>query len=613
MTVSQWTPMLGAIPGVDGTTFRAWAPKPARVELALEDVSGTRIVPMERDGEYWQVYVPGVGDGQRYRFRVDGEGSFPDPCSRAQPDGVHGASQVVDAGAFDWQHEAFIAPDVADLVIYEAHIGTLTPGGSFDDAITQLTRLKALGVNALEIMPVAAFPGRWNWGYDGVALFAPCEAYGGPGGLRRLVDAAHGHDIAVILDVVYNHFGPDGNYTGVYSDRYQTSRHATPWGGAINYDDEGAEHVRAFVVENLLHWVHEYHVDGFRLDATHAIFDDSPEHILAELSRRASESPRGGRPAFLIAETGENDVRYARAREEGGYGIDAVWADDFHHALRTLLRPENEGYFRSYEGSAGELARTIEQGFLYEGQHDPHAGGPRGTPARDVPWYHFCYCIQNHDQVGNRAFGDRLTASVARDDYLAASMLLLLLPQMPLLFQGQEFHASAPFLYFTDHNAELGRLVTEGRRREFADFSTFADAAIRERIPDPQSPATFDASRLDLREAEIGLGALCQDFYREVIALREAHPTLQRARRTRMPVRAQAQGRAVVISLGGPGERAVIAANFGGDDERLTVPSEGLRMALHSAEPRFGGNGIGPRLEDGAMWLPAHCAAFFSD
>ena len=604
-----WQPRLGAIASPDGVAFRVWAPEPESLELQLEGPGGERTLPMQPEGEYWTAFVPGIGHGQRYRFRLDGGDAFPDPCSRFQPEGVHGPSEVVDPARYTREHDRFARPHIADLVIYEAHMGTLTPGGTFDAAIEQLPRLRELGINALEIMPVAAFPGRWNWGYDGVAPFAPVSVYGGPDGLRRLVDAAHAHGIAVILDVVYNHFGPDGNYTGLYSSRYTTSRHHTPWGDAINYDDSGSEYVREFVTENLLHWFHEYHVDGFRLDATHAIFDDSPEHILAEIRRVTAAYPRDGMAPWIIAETGENNVRYFQPLDEGGYGHDAVWTDDFHHAIRTLMRREDDGYFMSYAGTAEELARTIQQGFLYEGQHDPYAKRPRGTPAREQPWYQFTYCIQNHDQVGNRAFGDRLTMSIARDDYLAASLLLLLLPQMPLLFQCQEFHASAPFLYFTDHHDELGRLVTEGRRQEFADFRTFNDPALRERIPDPQAPLTFEMSRPDLREAETGLGALCQDFYRELIALRHADPVLGAARRERVPLTASATGHAVLVDIPAAGSHLCIAANFG-DQVELQLPAPGFAIVLHSQEPRWGGNARAPVVDGDRLTVPPHTAAF---
>ncbi|HET8629140.1 MAG TPA: malto-oligosyltrehalose trehalohydrolase [Thermomicrobiales bacterium] len=607
-----WQPTLGAIVWPDGTAFRVWAPRPATVELVLRDGGGERVVRPRREGEYWTAFVAGVGDGARYGYRLDGAGPFPDPCSRAQPDGVHGLSEVVDPGRFQWRHDAdWCPPAAADLAIYECHVGTLTPGGTFDAAIHQLPRLRDLGVTAVELMPVAAFAGSWGWGYDGVALFAPAATYGGPAGLRRFVDAAHGAGLAVILDVVDNHFGPAGNYTGRYSERYLTDRHATPWGAAINFDGPGSAEVRRFYAENLLHWLHEYHVDGFRFDATHAIHDDSPVHILAELAAAARASAPADRAPYLIAETHENDPRYLRPLDEGGFGFDAVWADDFHHGVRTLLTGEREGYFASYDGTAAQLAQTIAQGFLYEGQADPALGEPRGAPARDRPWRQFVYCIQNHDQVGNRALGDRLNLAVSRADYLAASFLLLLLPQTPLLFQGQEFLATTPFLYFTDHEPDLGRQVTAGRRREFAGFAAFRDPALRERIPDPQAPATFLRSKLRPDEAVWGHGRACADLYAALLRLRAEDPVLRAARaapRAGARLRAETLGRVLLVEIAAGGGRRVIAANFG---EAIEVPyARALTPLVHTGEPRFGGDAQAPRALPGALALPAHHAAF---
>ncbi|HVA93082.1 MAG TPA: malto-oligosyltrehalose trehalohydrolase, partial [Chloroflexota bacterium] len=332
---------------------------------------------------------------------------------------------------------------------------------------------------------------------DGVDWFAPTRNYGGPLGLQRLVDAAHQHRLGVLLDVVYNHFGPEGNYLRQFSPAYFTNRYRTPWGDAINY--EGCPFARELAIDNACSWLRDYHIDGLRLDATFAIHDSSPKHLLVELAESVrSQSPR----AILIAETHENDVRYLQPLNEGGRGFDAVWADDFHHVVRRLLAGDHEGYYQDYTGTVDELARTLSQGFLYEGQRSPSSGGPRGTVARDRPASQFVYCIQNHDQVGNRAFGDRLTQGLGPDAYRLASALLLLAPCTPMLFMGQEFAASSPFLYFTDHPPELGKLVTEGRRSEFASFSAFQDPDAREHIPDPQAEQTFLASKLRWPEAE---------------------------------------------------------------------------------------------------------------
>jgi maltooligosyltrehalose trehalohydrolase len=607
---TNWRPGLGAIAEDGLVRFSVWAPRPKEVRLLVKTEDGEREVFLEHDGEVWAAQEEGLAPGGRYAYLLDGEGPFPDPCSRSQPDGVHGWSAIDEPGAFDWGDDGWRPPKFEDLVIYECHIGTLTPDGTFDAAIGQLPRLKALGVTAIEVMPVAAFPGRWNWGYDGVALSAPCEVYGGPEGLRRLVDAAHGAGIAVILDVVYNHFGPDGNYTGLYSEQYLTGRHKTPWGAAINFDGPGSEHVRQFFFENLAHWVTEYHADGFRFDATHAIFDDSAEHILSELSRRI-EAVTADRPRpYLIAESHENDVRYLKPRDEGGFGFDAVWADDFHHAVRTALTGESEGYLRGFDGDISTIGRTIEQGFFYEGQFDTGFEGQRGTQARTRPWPQFVYCIQNHDQVGNRAYGQRLHHTVGRDNVFAATMLLLLLPQTPLLFQGQEFLSAAPFMYFTDHEPELGRLVTEGRRNEFRGFRAFQDETIREHIPDPQDPKTFERSKLDLDRGRFGMGALAEAYHRELLTLRHSDPVLCAFREARLPIEVATHGRALVARLASPAGGRFIIVNFG---EACTAPLEGrTQVLLHSDEPRFGGAGRAIEATSASIALPARCAAFLA-
>ncbi|MCC6387203.1 MAG: malto-oligosyltrehalose trehalohydrolase [Dehalococcoidia bacterium] len=603
-----WVPSLGAIPHAGGTAFRVWAPD-AEPVLILFDGANEREVRLTRDGEYLAASVPGAGPGTRYAYRVAGV-TAPDPCSRSQPDGVHGPSEVVDPAAFAWTDGAWQPPPFASLVLYECHIGAFTAEGTFDAAIAQLPHLVDLGVTAIEVMPVASFPGARNWGYDGVSLFAPAAVYGGPDGFRRFIDAAHGAGLAVVLDVVYNHLGPDGNYTGLYSPRYTTPRHKTPWGDALNFDDDGSEHVRRFFAENLLHWVHEYHVDGFRFDATHEIADDSATHILAELAAVAAAHPRAGHVPYLTAETHENDRRYLLPRP-GGFGFDAVWADDFHHGVRTLVHGERDGYLGGFAGTAAELARTIRQGWLYEGQCVPGSGEPRGTPARGLPPPAFIYCIQNHDQVGNRALGLRLNTTASLGDYAAASALLLLLPATPLLFQGQEFAASTPFQYFTDHEPGLGARVTEGRRHEFAAFAAFTDAAVRELIPDPQAESTFLDSKLPWAESDRGAGRLIRGLYRELLRLRATDPVLAAARDGRTPLDARAIGeRAIVVEVANAAGTRLIVANFG---EALEVPLPGSpRTLLCTDEGRFGGFGRTPAAAGNTMEMPAHAAALFA-
>lgn len=607
-----WEPSLGAVVlAGGGARFRVWAPGHEAVVLMFEPPSGPGTeVEMQRDAEYWEATVAHARPGDRYRYRLDGAGPFPDPCSRSQPEGVHVPSEVVDAGHVAWTDANFGRPPVEDLVIYECHIGTFTTEGTFEAAIARLPHLVDLGVTVVEMMPVASFPGARNWGYDGVALFAPSAAYGGPEGLRRFVNAAHGFGLAVLLDVVYNHLGPEGNYTGAFSTRYVTERHHTPWGAAVNFDDAGSGEVRRFVTENLLHWVHEYHIDGFRLDATHATIDTSPRHILAEVRSVLDQHPRSGVAPYLIAETHENDVRYLECVEDGGFGFDAVWADDFHNVSRNILHEEREGYLSSFEGTVEELARTISQGFLYEGQLDPHLGEPRGTAARRQPWRQFLYCLQNHDQVGNRAFGERLTTTAREDDVLAATLLLLLLPQTPMLFQGQEFLASTPFLYFTDHSEELGRLVTEGRRQEFAAFSAFRDATTRERIPDPQAESTFLASKLQWEEAETARGRAAIAYHRELLRLRKTDAVLRQARAGRPPIAVETAGQALFARIASPAGERGIALNVG--DASASFASEARIIVLHSNDERFGRGGPAPALTAGRLEVPGHSAVFLS-
>src|SRR5215212_10418733 len=506
MTMTPNTPTpgqldLGANVVEGGTRFRVWAPNARRVEVVLERPSGEERHALTRDDDgYHEGVVTGARAGDRYRYALDGGQPFPDPASRSQPEGPHGASEIVDPGGYRWQDAGWkgLGPD--GLVIYELHVGTFTPEGTFDAVLPRLADLKALGVTAIEIMPVAEFPGRRNWGYDGVDLYAPSSAYGGPEGLRRLVDAAPAIGLGVLLDAVYNHFGPDGNYLRVYAGAYFTDRHTTPWGDAINYDGPESEHVRHFVLQNVGYWLHEYHLDGLRLDATHAIADTSERHLLSEIAAIVHGLP--DRRAVVIAEDHRNLVDQIKPAELGGLGLDGVWADDFHHALRTYLTGDREAYYANYTGRLEDVATAIEQSFLFQGQKRPATGELRGTRVTDEPARAFVFCTENHDQVGNRAMGERLAHLIDRERYLVASAVLLLAPETIMLFQGQEFAASSPFQFFTEHNPELGRLVTEGRRKEFAGFASFADPKRRAQIPDPQAESTFRRSALDWRERE---------------------------------------------------------------------------------------------------------------
>jgi maltooligosyltrehalose trehalohydrolase len=514
---------LGAVPAAEGgTRFQVWAPTTHTVDLVVASGTGTfesRPLTALATGHHTARFAD-LGPGTRYGYRLDGDGPFPDPASRQQPDGVHGLSCVVDPGRFRWSDTPWTGVALADLVIYELHVGTFTPQGTFAAAAAKLDELRRLGVTAIELMPVADFPGLRNWGYDGAALFAPARCYGSPDDLRAFVDAAHGQGLAVIFDVVYNHAGPDGAYLARFSPYYFTTRHASPWGAGLDLDGPHSAHVRAFFSENALHWIHEYHGDGLRLDATHAIQDDSPRHFLAELSARVHDTT-AGRHVHVIAEDHRNLAGMVTPVADGGWGLDAVWADDFHHEVRRLLAGDRDGYYRDFTGTVPDIAETIRHGWFFAGQYSAHLGAPRGTDPSALEPQRFVVCLQNHDQIGNRALGERLHHQISWDAYRAATVLLLLGPQTPLLFMGQEWGATSPFLYFTDHLEPLGRLVTEGRRREFATFTAFADAEARSRIPDPQAAATFEASRLDWRERASEPHASLLRLYREVLSIRQ--------------------------------------------------------------------------------------------
>lgn len=521
-----WRPRLGVWFEGETTRARVWAPGRRQVEIVLESGPRGRRVPLEPESDgYFGGVLTDARAGDRYRVSPDGEGPFPDPASRFQPDGVHGSSEIVDPRAYPWSDTLWETPAAHELVIYELHVGTFSPAGTFRGVQERLPYLVDLGITAIELMPVADFPGNHNWGYDGVSLFAPARCYGRPDELRALVDAAHSAGIAVLLDVVYNHLGPDGAYLAAVSKQVFTRRHRTPWGDAINFDGEGSAQMRDFFIENALHWLNEYRIDGLRLDATHAIADDSPRHFLAEFVERV----RAGmsRPVVLIAEDHRNLDTIVRPPAEGGWGFDAVWSDDFHHQTRVLLTGDRDGYFADFSGTTHDLATTIRHGWFYTGQFADFFDEERGTDPRGLPPGAFTVCIQNHDQIGNRALGERLNSDVDAATWRAVSTLLVCVPEMPLLFMGQEWAASTPFRYFTDHNEELGRLVTEGRRREFARFDAFTSPTARERIPDPQAADTFEASRLRWDEATAGPHAASLHLYRALLALRRGELLLR--------------------------------------------------------------------------------------
>jgi maltooligosyltrehalose trehalohydrolase len=502
--------------------FRLWARAGARIELILEGEFARPPISMSPDENgIYRVYVDGAGTGTRYWFQIDGAGPFPDPASRFQPLGVHGPSQVVEPDSFPWKAKGYQAPSLRDIVIYELHVGTFTPAGTFLSLIDQLDYLRQLGINTIELMPIADFAGEYNWGYDGVSLYAPTHSYGTPDDLRKLIDEAHAREIAVCLDVVYNHLGPDGAYQSAFAPQFYTQKHKTLWGNGLNFDGEDRDKVRAYFIESALAWIYDYRVDGLRVDATDTIRDDSEPHFLTELTERVHHASRSlGRKVFLIAEDARNERKVILPAEQSGHGFDAIWSDDFHHHMRHRLAGDSDGYYHDFDGTTESIAKTIRDGWFFTGQFAGFHGHSRGTSPRGLSHASRIFCIQNHDQVGNRAFGERLSSQISYPAYCAASALLLLSPEVPLLFMGQEWAAPEPFLFFTNHNEDLGQLVTEGRRKEFARFSAFADPANRESIPDPQNIETFRRSKLHWEVRQNPENAACLYWYQMLLQIR---------------------------------------------------------------------------------------------
>ncbi|HEU4936125.1 MAG TPA: malto-oligosyltrehalose trehalohydrolase [Vicinamibacterales bacterium] len=514
----------GALPLRWGVRFRVWAPSASRLTLVLQDGRAAGSHEMARDAQGVFDAIVAASAGDRYGYRVDNGELRPDPASRFQPDGVHGLSQVIDPSAFTWSDDRWRNRPAGDRILYELHIGTFTPDGTFAAATAKLEAVRDTGVTVLEIMPVVDFAGSRNWGYDGVCLFAPSRAYGHPDELRRLVDRAHHLGLAVVFDVVYNHLGPEGAYLTQFNKDYFTSRRSTPWGDAVNLDGPCSPMVRHYLVENAVHWIDEYHADGLRLDATHALVEADDGAILREIAAhvRASTSRR----VFIDAEDHRNLAAMVDDPARGGWGLDGVWADDFHHVMRRLLHGDRHGYYADFAGTTSELAATIQRGWLFTGQPSPRRNAPRGTDPSAIPMQRFIVCLQNHDQIGNRPRGDRLNHVVAPESWRAASVLLLTVPMTPLIFMGQEWAASTPFQFFTDLEPALGVQVTEGRRREFAEFPEFSTATGAATIPDPQAHSTFEASRLRWDERTLPPHSFSLDLYRTLMTLRLDHPAL---------------------------------------------------------------------------------------
>lgn len=514
----------------DGSTrFALWAPAANRVELLIDDGAEENPLEMRPRADGWfSISTRSARKGSRYRYRIDGRRPVPDPASRHQPGGVHASSEVIDPRSWRWRDGDWRGRPWRETVVYELHLGAFTPAGTFAAARGRLDYLAGLGITAVELMPVAAFPGRRGWGYDGVYPFAVEAAYGRPDDLKGFIQAAHARGLMVFLDVVYNHFGPEGNYLPQYAPAFFTHRHHTPWGDAINFDGTGSRWVREFFIHNALYWLEEYHFDGLRLDAVHAILDDSDPDILSELAERVQAGPGRERHIHLVLENDNNSARYLQP----GSGPEpplyrAQWNDDFHHALHVLLTGEVHGYYRDYaDDPLSHLQRCLSEGFAYQGEPSPYRGNrPRGEASRGLPPTAFVAFLQNHDQVGNRALGERIGQLTDADRLHVATALLLLQPSPPLLFMGQEWACPRPFLFFCDLGPGLAEAVARGRREEFADFPGFGDAAARARIPDPLADATFNGSRLDWEAAQGAAARTWRQRHRQLLALRRAEIT----------------------------------------------------------------------------------------
>ena len=563
--------------------IRVWAPGAGSVEIVLgTDVDGVERRQMTAGGGgWWSGRWSDVNPGTDYRFSLDGGAAMPDPRSAWQPAGVHGPSRMVDHTAFPWTDDAWRPGPLSEAVMYELHPGTFSPEGTFDGAIARLDHLVRLGVSHVELMPVNAFPGVHGWGYDGVALFASHQPYGGPDGLKRLVDACHARGLAVLLDVVYNHLGPDGSYTGAFGP-YQTDRYRTPWGAAVNLDGPGSDEVRRFFVDNALGWLRDYHIDGLRIDAVHAFVDTSATHLLEQMADEVRAlSLATGRDLVLIAESDLNDPRLVRPSAIGGYGLDATWSDDLHHALHVTLTGERSGYYEDFVGLP-DIVRAMADVYVYAGRHSAHRDRRHGRAADGLEPGRFVGFSQNHDQIGNRAAGERLAHLAGQDAARVAAALVLCGPFVPLVFQGEEWAASTPFLYFTDHeDPDLAAAVSDGRRREFAAFGWTPD-----QVPDPQDPTTIARSQLDWdeigREPHAGMLA----WYRRLIALRREVPGLHDGRRPAVRwdpgqawVALDRDGASVLANLG----PAAVTIPWAGGRPGREAPPGGARLVAASS------------------------------
>jgi maltooligosyltrehalose trehalohydrolase len=604
-----------------GVHFRVWASKRHRVEVVLEGGPGHRpeaapvAVGLELEGAgYFSGLVADADAGTLYRYRLDGGAElYADPASRFQPDGPHGPSQVIDPGAFPWHDLHWHGVPLKGQVLYELHLGTFTPEGTWEAASRELPALAHLGVTVLEVMPVADFPGRFGWGYDGVNLFAPTHLYGAPDDCRRFIDQAHALGMGVILDVVYNHIGPYGNMLPHFSPEYFTDRYSTDWGKAINYEDAHAGPVREYFLANAGYWIEEFHFDGLRIDATQNIYDTSADHILAAMARRVRQAARG-RVTLLVGENEPQHTQLVRPPEQGGYGLDALWNDDFHHSAMVAMTGRNEAYYTDYHGTPQELISALKYGWLYQGQYYQWQQKRRGTSALDLQPTAFVTFLQNHDQIANSGHGLRCHVLTSPGRYKALTAVMLLGPSTPMLFQGQEFAAASPFFYFADCPGELARLTQQGRAEFLSQFASLAQPDMQARLRDPADPETFAHSKLDLseRQRHAGMYALHGDLLR----LRREDTAFQAPRRGGMDGAVLGPEAFVLRFFGAHADDRLLVVNLGRDlalnpaPEPLLAPPEGMLWEIlwSSEDPRYDGGGTAPLEGEDGWQIPGHAA-----
>ncbi len=558
---------LGAVWSPDRTCkFLLWAPRAKKVDVRIEDSRGTRTISLDAlERGYFFGIAKDVNAGALYQYVLDGKTARPDPASEFQPRGVHGPSQVMD-GRFDWNDKMWRGLELKKYVLYELHVGTFTPEGTFDAIIPRIANLKQLGVTAIELMPVAQFPGARNWGYDGTYPFAVQDSYGGPAALKRLVNACHERGMAVVLDVVYNHLGPEGNYLGEFAP-YFTEAYRTPWGAALNFDGPHSDEVRRYFIQNALQWIQEFHFDGLRLDAINAIVDTSARKFLEELSAEChAAGEKLNRPVYLIAESDRNDAKVVEGSEVGGWGLDASWNDDFHHALHVLMTGERNGYYEDYSG-VEDLARAFRDGFIYAGQYSTFRQKRHGTSTHDLHGEHFVVFSQDHDQIGNRMLADRYSQAMSLDQLKLAAAVVLLSPYVPMLFMGEEYGEPAPFQYFVSHEDKgLIEAVRKGREEEFARFQ-WAD-----KLPDPQAEVTFLRSKMNWELQNSGKYKIIREFYRELLDLRARIPALSELSKSDQEVLVFAEQNTLFIRRWSGESQACIAFHFGGTTANVDAP-----------------------------------------